>query len=359
MALQAAALARDWYYSFHRYLLEQSEFEPLRQVFPFELEKFRDFNFCHEAHYNGIGLVHGALNQALNDLLGSAFNCFVREGLGILPLAQDATSNEAALLDQQGYCHLPSHPAALTQKIIKHFEDCRLHVMQQDGTWLPVSDEEARTHNVARYERPDILACPEILSVITQKDVLAIVEQHLGVTPTLINLSCWRSHAGLKGPEKAQFHHFDLDDYRFCKLFVYLSDAGEEAGPHVYVPGSHRSDKILEARDRWPEGPQAFMEWYLKSVRKSDEDVEKGFDTSGIRLKGRQGDSFITNTAGIHKGEFPKSKDRFLLQMEFSATPMLTELIDPVPWADQNYSLEVKEKLVDPTIAYVTRLFLS
>ncbi len=38
--------------------------------------------------------------------------------------------------------------------------------------------------------------------------------------------------------------HFDLDDWRMLKFFFYLSDVDADAGPHVYVRGSHNRRRV-------------------------------------------------------------------------------------------------------------------
>ncbi|WP_147300911.1 hypothetical protein [Aestuariispira insulae] len=355
----ATTLASDWYRGFQEFLGNEPEFAPLRSVFRLTPEQMADYDTSVEFNYNAIGVIHGVLNDELNIMLSRAFRQYVDRIAPCEARLERDWREKLQVLDQLGHCPMPPVASSVIRRLNDHFEKKALHVMQSDEIWHPVSNEEALRHNVARYERADILACPDVLEIATRPETIALIQAHLGVLPTLINLSCWRSHAGLPAPKRAQFFHFDLDDYRFCKLFVYLSDAGEGAGPHVYVEGSHRAALVRNARDHWPEGPKDFMDWYLKSVRKTDEDVEKAFGNAGVRLTGKAGDSFITNTAGIHKGEMPVDQDRFLLQMEFAATPMLTELIDPVPLADLGYPEGLAGRLNDPVTAYVARLFVT
>jgi len=68
-------------------------------------------------------------------------------------------------------------------------------------------------------------------------DIVAVAH-HLGVLPTVLGFTAWWSFAGQDEPQEAQFFHFDLDDYRICKSFLYLTDVDEMTHTFSVIPGS-------------------------------------------------------------------------------------------------------------------------
>jgi hypothetical protein len=99
-----------------------------------------------------------------------------------------------------------------------------------------------------------------------------------------------------------QNFHRDIDDLRFVKLFCYLTDVDEESGPHVYLPGSHRANK-LTATGRYQE-----------------EEVYQAFGEPR-RFTGPAGLTFLENTYGFHRGLPVKSKPRLIFQVLYSLRP--------------------------------------
>ena len=90
----------------------------------------------------------------------------------------------------------------------------------------------------------------------------------------------------------------------FLKVFVYLSDVDEFNGPHEYVVGSHKVNKLY------------------KRERFEDQLIYKNFTKENIiRIKGKKGKTFIANTYGLHRGLQPKNKKRLVLVYLFSVIP--------------------------------------
>jgi hypothetical protein len=68
--------------------------------------------------------------------------------------------------------------------------------------------------------------------------ILRIVQEFLGCKSTISNINMWLSKAGHDQAKDAQLFHCDVDDIKFCKLFVYLTNVKSNDGPHTYVKGS-------------------------------------------------------------------------------------------------------------------------
>jgi hypothetical protein len=127
-------------------------------------------------------------------------------------------------------------------------------------------------------------------------------------------VNSWWSSPAEGPPEEAELFHRDKDDWRFLKLFVYLTDVDEQAGPHVYVPTSHRYKGAEFSRQR----------------RYDESEVLHVFGQRGIhRFMGQRGTSFLENTYGLHRGLPPKRGRRLILQVTYSLFPLFGSPDEP------------------------------
>ncbi len=110
-----------------------------------------------------------------------------------------------------------------------------------------LSDIPEQVH-VANYRRQDLVSIKEILDIANNSNILDAVQDFLGAAPTISNINMWWSLSGKQEAEQAQLFHRDVDDLKFCKLFIYLTDVKAENGPHVYVEGSSNSKKLTKIR---------------------------------------------------------------------------------------------------------------
>lgn len=163
-----------------------------------------------------------------------------------------------------------------------------------------------QTH-VSHYRDADIVRVPHLLELANNPRVLAPVARWLGGRPTLAALRLWWSTPSGDGtPEHAELFHRDVDDLRFVKLFVYLTDVTDSTGPHVFVDGSHLVDRLTEIR------------------RYEDEEVEAAFGADTIRrLVGPAGTAFLENTYGMHRGVPPVAGPRLIFQPLYALSPLI------------------------------------
>lgn len=185
--------------------------------------------------------------------------------------------------------------------------------------------------SMADYDLADILKCPHILQLANAPSLLALAAQYIGCKPTLSALGMRWSFPTDAGGEGLQAFHRDLDDWRFLKVFVYLTDVPQDCGPHVYVKGSHLTRAPLRLR--------AYGKDELKQAY-GDEQI--------ISVTGSAGHAFAADTYGIHKGAVPVSRPRLLLQFQYSILPV--------------YAYRYKPHIIagiNEFDAYVNRLFLK
>ena len=102
----------------------------------------------------------------------------------------------------------------------------------------------------------------------------------------------------------SQRWHRDHEDKKLCKLFLYLNDVDEQAGPFIYVPYSKYETK-------WG---TIFPQQVPKGVYPRDGEVEKIIPAGEIKkMTGMAGTLLWCDTSGLHKGGHAFSKERLML----------------------------------------------
>jgi hypothetical protein len=188
-------------------------------------------------------------------------------------------------------------------------------------------DIPAETH-VANFRRNDLVTNEAILKIANDPGILKIVQDFLGAVPTISNINMWWSMAGKSKAKDAQLFHRDVDDLKFCKLFIYLTDVGPNDGPHTYVKGSSATNKLTKIR------------------RYEDAEIEDAFGKDSIINFCRpKGSFFIVNTYGFHKGTLPIENNRLLLQVQYSLNPIGIETYNPIN-IDTKYNKYINRLLV-------------
>lgn len=132
--------------------------------------------------------------------------------------------------------------------------------------------------------------------------------EYLKAKPKLMGANLWWTFPSTPSKEDkdrhAHVYHYDLDDIKFIKFFIYITDVDLQSGPHIFVKGSNRNIRYKNS--------------FIKSVRFSDEDILNCYGKENIvTVTGPAGSTLIEDTITIHKGSTPTSKPRLLLQFEF------------------------------------------
>jgi hypothetical protein len=217
-------------------------------------------------------------------------------------------SDVFARLDKSGISHLAALLSA--QQVAEArawLEQCTVadpyHV--GEAGYLPLGEGRNPTSHVAYHRPADVIAAPHLMELANAPAILAVAERFLGCRPTIGYLAAWWSYPTGLGAQQAEHFHRDVDDWKFLKLFVYLSDVGPDEGPHVYVQGSSASGKLTKIR------------------RYQDDEIVAAFGDDAVLVNtGKAGDGFFEDTYGFHKGMPVNKGARLIFQAVYSQTPL-------------------------------------
>jgi Phytanoyl-CoA dioxygenase (PhyH) len=250
-------------------------------------------------------------------------------------LRSDAPRQSAEIvraLERDGYSMLPRFVDEDTVKRIHdHLRGAVLSERFAARRAGFIIDEVPENVHVAEYQVEHLLKSPDIVALTHNPVLLDVATRYLGCRPTMSNLSLWWSLPADGTAQEAENYHRDVDDWRFVKFFLYLSEVDATAGPHRFVRGSHKSSHFLFIR------------------RLTDKAVERVFGRSHcLPIFGRPGDAFLEDTFGLHKGEPPSVNRRLVFQIQYS--------INPIPVYDYHPRLiEQEPAKFDP---YMARLYM-
>lgn len=146
-----------------------------------------------------------------------------------------------------------------------------------------------------------------------QRSILQIANAYLGIYSRLRYYNVWHTFRSQIPPRRSQLWHCDQDDRYIFKVFVYLSEVTEGAGPLAYVPGSHAKGSLLQK-------PAGFLEEGHSQVRSSDAQmIEIVSESQWIRAVGPPGTIIFADTHGYHKGGLGRQQDRIMYLCMFTS----------------------------------------
>ncbi len=192
------------------------------------------------------------------------------------------------------------------------------HVPQfSDGVARPIgrrrlllkpNPRSARRFPFGSYLLGDLLACPHLLEACLRPEVLMAAEGYLHCLPTLFSVHCWWTFVPneFRADTTTHYWHRDPDDYRFCTLFIFLSDIDESGGQHLYVRRSH-DPELMEARMKEMGLPASFP-WDDHTAHPKEHPF---YEANTLSCTGRRGTAFLADTYGIHRAVAPR-RDRLM-----------------------------------------------
>lgn len=318
--------AAAWYREFQRFLLGNRSLRPFAELLGGEALLSQGDGEVLKRHFQVMGFLHRKRDPGLQNTL-----CQVLSAFG--PPIETATPADPSTLDtlrRDGIADLPPMPEAALTAVRDHVAPLDLVPASAfrlpEGRTRPQPPQDLRqSENLGQVQRSQVLRLPGLLRMAADPELLSLVQAYLQAPAFLTDVSIWRSFAGdgsAKPAKEAQLFHIDLDNYRFCKVFVYLNDVDEAAGPHVFLPTSHRAEVITACRDaQLPDQQAAFDHWYYETLRKSDADVMRWTGLTPRVVTGPAGTRFIADTSALHRGSPPLERDRWVLQFVYGVTP--------------------------------------
>lgn len=180
---------------------------------------------------------------------------------------------------------------------------------------------------LACYRLADVLQAPHILELANRADILTLMEAYLGCTPTLYSVNAFWSFPNDADPVLGlQTFHRDFDDFRFCTLFLWLTDTSPQDGAHYFIRGTHRAD-LIEATLGPGSAEQVAGLFALSS--NIEEARLAAFRDRIETVSGPAGSAVLENTYGLHKGEIPKAP-RLLLWIRYGLFRNVANFADKI-----------------------------
>ena len=129
--------------------------------------------------------------------------------------------------------------------------------------------------------------------------MLDVVNSYLEMWSKLLYVDQWYT-IPVMTDEDARFSsqrwHRDYNDQHLIKVFIYMNDVDEGAGPFEYVPGSARGGPYADA---WPWVP------FGGDLYPPPEEFDQKIPAEAVRtLTGPAGSVIFCNTSGFHRGGF-------------------------------------------------------
>jgi hypothetical protein len=147
---------------------------------------------------------------------------------------------------------------------------------------------------------------------VEQPSIQRIADAYMGVSASLVFYNVWHTFT-IKGiPRRSQLWHQDPEDRYIFRIFVYLTDVDETAGPFIYARGSHPKGPYKKAQ------PEFFKEPGRSAKRSTDEQMARVVpETAWFKAVGPAGTIIFADTRGFHKGGLARQKDRIMYNAMF------------------------------------------
>jgi hypothetical protein len=157
-----------------------------------------------------------------------------------------------------------------------------------------------------------------------QSAFLNIADAYLGMQAKLRYYNAWFTFATQSAARESQLWHFDREDNYILKVFLYLKDVDEGAGPFTYAPKTHRKGVS------WSKQPEYTMEGNVQ--RSTDEQMAAVVPKENwVRAVGRKGTIIFADTRGYHKGGEAKTDDRLMFTFMFTSPASQSERLIQYP----------------------------
>lgn len=188
--------------------------------------------------------------------------------------------------------------------------------------------------HLGQYPQTSLLRAPHLLQLANRPDILAMAAAMIGGKPTIHNLLSWWSFPVPGAPVDSQLWHRDCADWKMAKLFVYMTDVDDTAGPHVYAPGTVDRPEFQDVR------------------RYSDAEVLAKFPNT-VTITGNAGDAFMEDARGLHRATLPTGKRRWIFEVSYGLMGL------PPRTYDSYEKIKIKRSELNGIDPWINRLFVD
>ena len=207
-----------------------------------------------------------------------------------------------------------------------------------------------RKYPFASYSLSSVVACPHLLEAALSDQAIQLAHNYLGCLPTLFSLHSWWTFGGIQSTTTHSWHR-DPDDYKFCVLFIFLTDVDHTGGQHVFVRHSHTRE-TMEGRLKSYGGSSDFP-WKDHTCHPKEHPF---YAAHKLDCVGQAGTAFFADTYAIHKAIPPKN-DRLVAWARYglhAGRSYVADKTKPVSWNPVKGRIKRNEE-----IEHITRLILS
>ena len=194
----------------------------------------------------------------------------------------------------------------VANEILESIQNKRFSINREKNKTILLSEKKENDGiYICRYLNPhkDLKI---IYDIAYNQTLIDVATNYFRTNPIVQSTQIWWTfnysdkNGKLINPPGNEFgYHYDVDDFKFLKLFIYLSDVNEKSGPHYFIK---------------KDGKKKFNEYVNRRI--SDHEALNTYKDRIIQLKGEKGTSFIEDTSYYHKGSNPeKNHSRGILQV--------------------------------------------
>tara|TARA_A100001015_G_scaffold224297_1_gene252882 strand:- start:1389 stop:2186 length:798 start_codon:yes stop_codon:yes gene_type:complete len=194
-------------------------------------------------------------------------------------------------LEHDGFCVMDGQSILDIEALARETKKC---FKDKEKIEFSLQNTESDFNGITYADR-QMLLNSDVIKGFCELEIFHIVARaYLGVNAKIGNISAWRTEK-FQFPTNAQYFHRDFDNFKWLKIFIYLTDVKDENGPHSYIPKSHNSKN------------------HLRFSRIEDKDIANL--EKPVEIIGKAGTIIFADTLGIHKGVLPNEGFRDILQI--------------------------------------------
>lgn len=192
---------------------------------------------------------------------------------------------------------------------------------------LALSDDELRSTRRINKSKPYLIRVlaqneyvvgdePTFDRFVLDDSLTRIAASYLRLIPVLSTVDAWCVRPSeSQEPQGSQAWHRDFNDRNIVRVFLYLDDVPEAAGPLQYIKGTQADGKLSSVLNSDKERNGVFYR-YL-----SDAEVEEDAQCAAnlVTATGSRGQIIICDTSGLHRGGRASEGLRKTLQLSFTS----------------------------------------